>query len=248
MSATLVLLPGLNNTGAVWAEVATRLETNGTVCHTPTLAALPDVDALARQMLEGTSGSLHLVGFSFGGYVALAAAAMAPERTTALSLIGTTPYADTAEERERRLVAARRVNAEPDRYEDLIAAGEATAFHPDSLDDVSLLARRRAMVRAYGPDRFLAHQQAAADRPDRSHVLAGLTARRIPVRFASGADDHVVPLHRQCEAAHRFGAHVHLVPNAGHLVPLEQPDALADWLDKSARISPHAEPDGDNSQ
>ncbi|WP_382322588.1 alpha/beta fold hydrolase [Hydrogenophaga sp. UC242_53] len=81
-SHPLVLLHGLNTTAAVFDGVRSALPSTLAV-HTPELPALADVDAIASALFKTLPARFHLVGFSFGGYVALAdagAGPRAPER------------------------------------------------------------------------------------------------------------------------------------------------------------------------
>ena len=56
----------------------------------------------ARSVLAEVDGELVLVGASMGGYCALAAARLAPERVRGLALVGSRAEADTPERREGR--------------------------------------------------------------------------------------------------------------------------------------------------
>jgi pimeloyl-ACP methyl ester carboxylesterase len=229
-AVTLLLVPGLNNTEAVWSPTIESLTAHGCRCVARTLPAVSSIEAIAEELATEIRGRLLPVGFSFGGYVALALAEMVPNRVAGFALLGSTPRADTAEERCGRLAAARTVADQPERYPALIGAGESTALHPNSLLDAALMGNRRDMVRAYGAQRFVAHQHAAADRHDRSAVLQQLRSRGLPLTFAAGAYDRVISLEQQRIAAAACDASLTLIPGAGHLAPLEQPAAVAEWL------------------
>ena len=78
MSIDLALIAGLNNTAAVWDAVLPVIGAEsarvGKVvnCHAATNPAMDTVEELARHWLNNLPQRFHLVGFSFGGYVALA--------------------------------------------------------------------------------------------------------------------------------------------------------------------------------
>jgi pimeloyl-ACP methyl ester carboxylesterase len=60
------------------------------------------MDEWALAVLEAYAGPLILVGASMGGYCAVAAARLAPERVAGLVLAGSRPDADSPERRARR--------------------------------------------------------------------------------------------------------------------------------------------------
>ena len=71
MTHALVLLPGLNNTRAVFDGVLRALpaRVQAMALDNPPLET---VDAIAQALLPQLPGRFWLAGFSFGGYVALA--------------------------------------------------------------------------------------------------------------------------------------------------------------------------------
>ena len=77
MTHTLVLVPGLNNTSAVFDGVVRALPPQvqaRTVDNPP----LETVEAIAQVLLQQLPERFWLAGFSFGGYVALALLEAAP--------------------------------------------------------------------------------------------------------------------------------------------------------------------------
>ena len=83
-------------------------------------------------------------------------------------------------------------------------------------------------LRAVGLDAGLRHLQAIANRQDHRSMLAALN---IPVAVICGREDKVTPPEMSEEAAALIpGAQLRWVPGAGHMVPLEQPQVLADEL------------------
>lgn len=224
MTHTLVLLPGLNNTRAVFDGVCAALP--------PTVAAqaldnpaLDTVEAIAAAHLAQLPERFWLAGFSFGGYVALAMLALAPERVHGIALLCTAPFADSDAAAQRRLAALDAVAQ--GRYFEMVAAGVANTFHPDSLANTALMAARQAMVQDYGPERYTAHVRATAARPDRSHLLDGSR----PTLVLAASHDKVFPPATVAGYASAIpGAVQAVVQEAGHLAPMEQPGAVARHL------------------
>lgn len=217
----LVLLPGLNNTSAVFDDVVAALPAE-IAAFAPTLPALDTVEALADDVLSNAPEHFHLVGFSFGAYVAMAVLEKAPERVRALALIGAGPQADPPDRRAVREAAIEKAKAD---YAGMVAAQAGAAFHSDSLTNDQLMAKRANMVAAYGVGRFIAHTRAAMDRPDRTALLAQLDA---PLLLMAGETDPLAPeamLRELATRAHR--SDVRIIPRAGHLAPMEQPELVA---------------------
>ena len=221
--AQLVLLPGLNNTSAVFQKVVAALPPD-IQAHCPDLPALTTVELLAEQVLAQAPATFWLGGFSFGGYVAMAVLALAPERVQGMALICSSALADTPVQRARRLDAIRL--AEQGGHE-ASASASTLPFHPDSLNKPELIALRGDIVYAYGAQRYIAHCQACMARPDRSALLDG----RRPTLLVTASHDVVVPVAGVRELAQRVpGSRFELINGAGHLLPLEQPQALAEVL------------------
>ena len=227
MSLDLLLLPGLNNTPSVFDGVVSALPATVRV-HCPSLPALSTVESIAQQVLHDAPARFWLAGFSFGGYVALAVLAAAPERVAGMSLICSLPKTDSPAQASRRLAFI--AQAQAGGYESL-ATSTALPFHPDNRQNQDLLARRLQMVRQYGAERFIAHCQACIARPDRSLLLDG----RRPTLLVTASHDEVVPTAEVRALGESLPeARLVVVDGAGHLLPMEQPPALAcaltDWM------------------
>lgn len=228
MTRDLVLIPGLNNTRVVFDGVVAALPAHLTA-HALDCPAIPTVEGIAAALLPHLPERFWLVGFSFGGYVAMALLEAIPERIAGIALVCTGPHADRPER-----VAARRKSIDTVRQGNYLAMVEAAApntMSAASLARADLMPVRRKMVEDYGPERYLAHAQAAIDRPDRGHLLDGSR----PTLFVGASDDKVfAPELVQACAAEVPAARLIMINGSGHLVPMEQPAALAavlaDWI------------------
>lgn len=230
MSNNLVLIPGLNNTRAVFDGVLAELP--------PTLSAhaldcppIDSVEGIAQALLADLPERFWLAGFSFGGYVAMAMLELAPQRIEGIALICTGPHADRPERaaaRQRSIAAAR-----SGEYLAMVAASAPNTMHPDHLKDERLIAARQQMVTDYGAARYIAHTQAAIARPDRAHLLHG----GLPTLLVGAEDDRVFPLPLvQALAVEMPHARLVEIGASGHLVPMERPravaQALAQWMQR----------------
>lgn len=233
----LVLVPGLNNTHAVWDGVVAAL--GGSVqCSVLDCPALETVEAVADALLAQLPERFWLAGFSFGGYVALAMLERAPQRVAGLALVNSSARADTEAQRAARAQSI--AMAQAGGHEAMVAAQAPVVFHPASLSNAALMHARGDMVRAYGSERFVAHLRACAQRPDRTELLARSTC---PLLVVAAADDRVVPTAAQkALAASLPRAHYTEIADAGHMLPMEQPQAVAAalqaWLEAQAESNP----------
>ncbi|MGH8845831.1 MAG: alpha/beta fold hydrolase [Polaromonas sp.] len=230
---SLVLVGGLNNTPAIWADVTTALNAalpDRLTLHTPVLPALNSTEAISRELLASLPARFSYVGFSFGGFVGLAMLEAEPHRFERFALVCSSTQADAESSRPARLKAME--IAAGGGHTQMIAKGFPHTVHPDRLDDAALIACREKMVPLYGAERFIAHMQACLDRPDRTEVLRRFDG---PKLLVTTSHDKVVPPQLVRDVAGKVpDARFRLIEQSGHLLPLEQPSALltelVDWL------------------
>lgn len=206
-------------------------------------APLETMDAMAKEMVR-VMDRLRIdrfipVGFSMGGYVALAVAALAPARLAGLVLVDTRAEADSEEARRKRDATAEQVQAHGTRQ--LAMAMMANQLTEATRTSERLLAEEvRAMMLRQPKATVIAALKAMRDRPDRRDLLKGLEC---PVLLVVGEKDPVTPpaaatvmsdLARKSDLV--------TIPGAAHLSPMERPDevneALLEWLGKVAPTSP----------
>jgi pimeloyl-ACP methyl ester carboxylesterase len=155
-----------------------------------------------------------LVGVSFGGAVALRMAAVAPERVTRLLLVSTPP---PGLEPSDQLAQAWSREEEALERGDLDAAAQAVA---EAWAPPELRPRVAAMSR-----QAFELQEAAGDVEEAPDPLdTGVPHLDVPVLVAAG--EHDMPDFRSGSFAASLGAPLELIPGAGHLAPLETPEAF----------------------
>lgn len=231
MPATPVLLPGNMCDARLWSGSygAVRRVLEGAV--DADLAQDDTIAGMAERTLAAVEGPILPVGFSMGGIVALAMAERAPERIAGLILLDTNASADLPEraaERPRQQADVRAGRLERVVVEELKPHYLAEA----NRGDAELLQLLRDMALDLGPEVFVRQSQALRTRASLHHVLPRLDA---PVFLACGEEDRLCPPERhRLLAAQARDAVLRIVPGAGHMLPLEQPDALTahlhDWL------------------
>jgi pimeloyl-ACP methyl ester carboxylesterase len=226
----LILLPGLLNDAELWRD-----QINGLAdVARPVVADLSrgeTLEALARSVLDIAEPSFALAGFSMGGYVAQEIARIAPLRIERLALLDTSIRADSPERAARRRAlteAARR----PGAFLGISHAILKSYIDPSRLDDADLTGRIIAMTQRLGREVFIRQNSL-----ERSDGEAALKALRVPLLIICGETDQITPVagHRAM-AATLDGAHLVVVPGAGHMTPMEAPrpvnGALRHWLQR----------------
>lgn len=230
-----VLLHGINNSPTSWDSLRAAFPQNVHIL-TPALPALDDVDSIAATLLADLPSRFILVGHSFGGYVALSMLEREPDRIRALVLVNSLDSADTD-----ATAAGRRVKAEQAAqgdYGSIARASTAKTYHPDNVHRDDLMAQREAALVEYGAERFSAHQEASARRPDRRDMLLRSS---VPLCVVTAKDDEVIAAEKQQLMAESAGAQFHALSGAGHMLPSEQPEALArvilGWIAELAAVA-----------
>lgn len=188
------------------------------------------IEALATDVLETAPPRFALAGLSMGGIVAMEVIRQAPERVERLALLDTNPLADTTEGRALR-----------DAYIAQVEAGALAAVMRDELKPKYLAdgPRRKIvldlcmdMAVDLGARVFIDQARAIQTRPDQQDSLRQVGA---PSLVLCGESDTLCPLDRH-ELMHNLiaGSELAIVPGAGHLPTLEQPNetnkAFERWL------------------
>lgn len=228
---TVVLLPGLACDAELWRPQLPALAARHFVHVSDVHFRHDSLPAMAVALLDECRGPLVLVGCSMGGMLALQAQALAPRRVVALALLGSSARADTPELLRLRGDAIRLF--EQGRADDVLQANLMFALHPNSLHDAALVDTYLAMLRRAGPEALIRQNRAVMARADQR---PGLGAIGCPLLLACGEADRLTPpVHSREIAAAVPQARLEIVPGAGHMLTLEQPQRvntlLLSWLD-----------------
>jgi pimeloyl-ACP methyl ester carboxylesterase len=168
------------------------------------------IDGWASSLLDEVAGSFVVVGASMGGGAAVAMARQQPDRVEAIVLAGAHAGPDAPERRPAREAQIEKIRAEGAAS---IWAGEGPAPSADEL---------------------IAIVEALRDRPDDRAVVASL---RVPLLVVVGDSDQMVSVETaQGLADSAQDGSCAIVPGAGHIVSLEQPEpfnrALGEFLER----------------
>lgn len=179
------------------------------------LAALLDVLGVEQVVL---------CGLSMGGYVSFEFLRRWPERVRGLVLMDTRAEPDSPEGRKARDAAAARARDGGAKAiaEQMIGRLLADGAAPE------VVTRVRRMMEATPVAGIVGALAAMRDRPDSTSLLERIA---VPTLVVCGEHDAITPPDVMRPMAERIpGARFELVPGAGHLPPVEQPEGTARLL------------------
>lgn len=233
----LVLIPGMQNTPAVWQPVAEQLADCAEIIIAD-VRSQASLASMAGNILAEVGGRRFAVaGFSMGGYVAFELFRRAARQLTGMAFISTSARADAQEaiaSREKMLAIVQ------SDYARAVALTLHFAPHPSRVDDEVLQIALRAIFEGVSQQAMVQQLRIVMTRPESRPLLAEIA---LPALVVSGVDDIVISPDCSEEIAQAVaGATLVWLPECGHLSPVEQPAALAQamrsWLGTVA-ISPH---------
>jgi pimeloyl-ACP methyl ester carboxylesterase len=180
-------------------------------------------DLIAALVADLGLGPVVLVGLSMGGYIALAVARRHPSVLAGLVLADTRPDTDTAEGRQNRTDQQIKVEAAGDVAE-LVDPLLSKILSESSPRHAEVRAFLSEMMRATAPAGWIGAQEAMKARRDQTDVLPSIA---VPTLVMVGEADALVPL----DVAETFAksipdADLVVIPEAGHVTNLENPEAF----------------------
>jgi pimeloyl-ACP methyl ester carboxylesterase len=189
----------------------------------------PPLDDWAGQLLDAcTSAGVERAvvgGCSMGGYLAFAMLRRAPHFVAGLALIDTRAGIDSQDVRRARYEMVEKARHEGTGFLAKADPPVSPATHARRPDVVAAARAMTADATAVG---VMVWQRALAARKDAHDLLALID---VPTCVVQGADDPIVPRAEAEEMARGIrAARFVLVPDAGHLPPIEQPAAVTEAL------------------
>lgn len=238
----VLLVHGFPLDRGMWRFQANALASAGLRVVIPDLAGFGQSEGASHTTMEGHARDLvalldrlrvpkaTVVGFSMGGYVALAFAHLAPSRLEGLVLVDTRAEADAADAKGRRDAAIVEVLGHGVRP-------LATKQIPGQLTEATRASQRllveevRGIMLRQPKAAVVAALQAMRDRADLRETLRGLT---VPCLVLVGEKDGVTPLAAAQVMADLSRGELQVIDGAAHLTPMEKPHdvnaALIDWF------------------
>ena len=228
MSEPIVFLPGMMCDARLFAPQLDTLSRERPIMVAPLLG--DRIEEMASHIITSTPTKFALCGLSMGGIVAMEVLRRAPDRVTRVCLMDTNPLAETpqrAAEREPQIVGVKagrmREIMRDEMKPNYLAPGP---YRNEILDLVMDMADR------LGPEVFIAQSRALQRRKDQQATLRKI---KCPALVVCGEQDALCPPKRHAFLAELIPyAQLEVIKDAGHLPPLEQPEAvtriLRNWL------------------
>lgn len=228
MNKHIVLIPGALTTSRLWYHQEQYFHKHCRF-HYPDLLNSASILEMAQRIRLLPLKKFTLMGFSMGGYVALEAYRLIPEKIEKLILI------NSAAE-----VLSPRGKIERERSLELIDKGKfdflVKLIFKNSIYDVAkydgLLPLAQTMARAVGADNYKKQLHAMLTKPDHKSLLPEIVC---PTLCIASRQDKVMPVKRSEYMAQNIkNAKLIYVDQCGHMALLEQPNRinkiLEDWL------------------
>ena len=237
MKPTLLLLCGLLCDETSWGDIPRRLAAEADVSIT-SFRGFSSIRAMANHVLALAPQRFAVAGHSMGGRVALEMIRSAPRRISGIALLNTGVHSVRGDEPQsrRRLLRV----AKSQGMSALAAQWLPPLMGSDAARTAALMPRLTAMIEGFEPDAYAEQVNAMLERPDALSILPTIA---VPTLLLSGSDDKWSPI-SQHESIRRRIPHATLfeVHGAGHMAPIERPEAVAvalrEWLVSVRRRSP----------
>ena len=225
MQTETLLLPGLICDEIIFADQVAALSNNG-VRALHGYAHCRTIEEMAARVLERAPDRFNLCGHSMGARVALEVVRRAPEKVAKLALLDTGVHPCRPGEKEKRYALL-----ELGRTQGMAALVDEwlpPMVGEPARQDKELMTRMHAMACGEGLEAFEAQINALLSRPEVESLLPQIS---VPTLVGAGSLDIWSP-----PAQHEHIAS--LIPNsrlvifegAGHMAPMEAPDAVTDAL------------------
>lgn len=217
---SILFVSGFMADETLWDEMLTHLETSEPVVRA-SLTEGDSIRSMALAILEKAPPDFVLVGFSMGGYVAREMLRLAPDRVRALALIGTSARGDNPEQARSKAAAVEQLAASG--FSGLAPGLVKTSLHPSRGQDRDLIERVRGMSVRLGKEAFV--RQAGIPREGDLDKLSGI---HCPTLIIAAEGDRLRSVEESREMTARIpGAELIVIPDSGHMIPLEVPEELA---------------------
>ena len=241
----VALVHGFLGSPADWADVLARLSP-GIACDCVPLvelgcASVADAARALAVRLEGAPFDL-LVGYSMGGRIALELAATRPDLAPRLVLLGASPGLDDEAERARRAADddARAAEILRDGLDAFVERWYRLPIFAPFARHASFSATR--LRRAQGEAAFWARCVAACSPGRGAPRWSAIPALAPRTTFVAGALDERYAAYAARAKALAPLLRTELVAGAGHVLPLEAPEACARVIEESLPTDPATQP------
>ena len=212
-----------------WKSLAPLL-TNNIEFINLAIPSLDTINEIAKHLAEQLDENSSLVGFSLGGYFASEIAIKFPHKVSNLLLVSNMSSALPERESKERartiqFIKKNGYTGVPDKRINHLL--DLSAHTNEEIKETI-----RAMDKTMGVD-VLLHQLNVTTL--RANLLPQLVELKCPLKFCIGDTDCLVKIDRiqnQLNQTKSINKTLEIVPNTGHMLPLEQPKALAHIIAK----------------
>lgn len=219
----VVALPGMLCTERLWSQPGFNLGPDVQLQPVPLQGS--SIDRMVCHILQLPHPQFSLLGLSLGGIVALRVAEAAPDRVNRVAVLSATARPPRADQHDSwdNMAARTAEGGFRSVTPDVLMPALVNPTHQDELRGVVM-----DMADEVGPQRFLEQLSAQHSRIDLRPALTEITC---PILVCAGQDDALAPVEAQREIAEGVAHGVlHVIADAGHLSPLEQPAEVSRLL------------------
>lgn len=231
-SIPTVLLPGLLCSPLLYQEQLPLLWRYGPVMIGDTRHD-DNLSDMAKRVLQDAPERFALVGFSMGGYLSLEIMRQAPERIIKLALLDTSARADVPQAIEGRKKMFDVVKQ--DGLQEVFRLGYEFCVHSSRKNDQQLRNDVYQMMVDVGEDAYIRQQTAIFNRIDSRPSLAQIPCQTLVLVGDSDQLTTVGVAKEMAGGIHH--AELVIVPECGHISPLEKPEAvnvaLVRWMEST---------------
>jgi pimeloyl-ACP methyl ester carboxylesterase len=226
MKPVLLLIPGMLNDASVWDDVRPCLPGGWTVriANVHTQESIAEMAHDAWRLLEDipVNAPVMVAGFSLGGYVAIEMLTQQQRPLSAAALLSTSALPESEESRavREKTMLAMQTNF-PKVVEGIVKFGTHEASE-------AVQERLRQMLLSVGCETALRQTRAIMGRADHREALSRLS---LPVALLCGEHDRVTPPQLTQQLAQCIAhAQTCIIPQSGHMLPVQQAPAVAKVL------------------
>jgi pimeloyl-ACP methyl ester carboxylesterase len=228
---TVFLLPGLMCDEAIWEHQRQALAPHADV-HIPVFRGFSSLRVMAEAVLEHAPARFSVVGHSMGGRVAFELMEIAGKRIERFAVMDTGVHGVQVGEAAKRgiLLAA----AERQGLQAVADAWILPMLHPDNHTNQVLIESINRMILRNSLDDYRGQVGALLARADQTPYLARIQQK---TWLLCGEADSWSPVSQhEAMQQHLAASELRIIKNAGHMSPMEQPDAvsniLVEWINE----------------
>lgn len=219
------LIPGTQCDNQLWSLLIPYFPKEITPLHIPIEreSCVPD---MVNKIAEYTADKANLIGFSLGGYLALDYALENPQKVRSLILIASNIEGLPQKEKSLRLKVLKYLSDNP--YQGMSLTRVQEFLHPRSYEEEKVVNIILDMDKRLG-HQVLTNQLKATTH--RTSLLSKLKQLSCPILIIGGEQDKIVDegQYRRMKQELPRG-NFSMLPNCGHMIPLEQPEVLASTI------------------